>query len=163
MIGNDVIDLELAKVESNWRRKGFLNKIFTISEQQLIRTAENPDIMVWTLWSRKEAAYKIYNRQTNIRAYNPLRFECSEMEFVSGHYFGKVINGVFLYHTKTEITPDSIHTIAVSNANDFDAVEYLENSAPIQKSNGIPERHDGLNVKPVSISHHGRFKKIISI
>jgi hypothetical protein len=32
-----------------------LDKIFTQNEQLLIATAENPDIMVWNLWSRKEA------------------------------------------------------------------------------------------------------------
>ena len=37
MIGNDVVDLELAKKESNWQRRGFLSKIFTKNEQRLIR------------------------------------------------------------------------------------------------------------------------------
>ena len=27
--GNDIVDLSLAKTESNWKRKGFLEKIFT--------------------------------------------------------------------------------------------------------------------------------------
>jgi len=57
MIGNDIVDLELALKESNWKRKGFLNKIFTNEEQLLISSAINPEIMVWNLWSRKEAAY----------------------------------------------------------------------------------------------------------
>ena len=72
MIGNDIVDLELARKESNWKRKGFLDKIFAKNEQLLIFNAENPDTMVWNLWSRKEAAYKIYNRQTQIRGYFPL-------------------------------------------------------------------------------------------
>ena len=29
MIGNDVVDLQLAKTQSNWQRKGFLEKQFT--------------------------------------------------------------------------------------------------------------------------------------
>jgi hypothetical protein len=33
MIGNDVVDLALAQKESNWKRKGFLNKLFTSVEQ----------------------------------------------------------------------------------------------------------------------------------
>ena len=33
MIGNDIIDLDVAKTESNWKRKGFLDKIFTANEQ----------------------------------------------------------------------------------------------------------------------------------
>ena len=69
MIGNDIVDLALAKKESNWKRNRFLDKIFTETEQLLIFHSENPEIMVWNLWSRKEAAYKIYNRETGIRGY----------------------------------------------------------------------------------------------
>ena len=29
MIGNDVIDLQQSRQESNWQRKGFLEKLFT--------------------------------------------------------------------------------------------------------------------------------------
>ena len=36
MVGNDLVDLQIAKSQSNWRRKGFLEKQFTIKEQQLI-------------------------------------------------------------------------------------------------------------------------------
>ena len=56
MIGNDIIDLSLAKIESNWQRKGFLEKQFTAKEQQLILEAPNSFVMVWRLWSMKEAA-----------------------------------------------------------------------------------------------------------
>mgnify|MGYP003583470498 CR=1 FL=1 len=43
MIGNDIVDLVLAKKESNWKRNRFLDKIFTIKEQVLIVDAENPE------------------------------------------------------------------------------------------------------------------------
>jgi acyl carrier protein len=76
VIGNDIVDLALARKESNWKRPGYLNKIFTTKEQLLISSAENPNTMVWNLWSRKEAAYKIYNRATGIRGYFPLNLEC---------------------------------------------------------------------------------------
>jgi phosphopantetheinyl transferase (holo-ACP synthase) len=53
VIGNDIVDLALARKESNWKRPGYLNKIFTTKEQLLISSAENPNTMVWNLWSRK--------------------------------------------------------------------------------------------------------------
>ena len=37
-IGNDIVDLNLAKTESNWQRKGFLEKQFTQKEQEEILT-----------------------------------------------------------------------------------------------------------------------------
>ena len=49
MIGNDIVDLDLAQKKSNWRRKGFLNKIFTLQEQSLIHNDFNPERMVWNL------------------------------------------------------------------------------------------------------------------
>ena len=91
MIGNDVIDLALAQKESNWKRKGFLDKIFTQKEQLLISNSQNPELMVWNLWSRKEAAYKIYNRQTQNRAYIPKQLECYDLKEKHGIIYGKVI------------------------------------------------------------------------
>ena len=32
MIGNDIIDLSFAKLESNWQRRGFLEKQFSVNE-----------------------------------------------------------------------------------------------------------------------------------
>jgi len=165
VIGNDIVDLALAKKESNWKRKGFLDKIFTKNEQLIIVKAKNQEVMVWNLWSRKEAAYKIYNRKTQIRGFIPLQLECFDLEIIDGFYFGKVIIKDSLYFTKTTITSQFINTIAVTNSKDFDAIKTLNNSEKIHKNNGIPScfENDRFTIKPVSISHHGRFKQIISI
>ncbi|MFI0490263.1 4'-phosphopantetheinyl transferase superfamily protein [Flavobacterium sp.] len=164
MIGNDIVDLALTKKESNWKRKGFLDKIFTEKEQIMISKAKNQELMVWNLWSRKEAAYKIYNRQTQIRGYFPLQLECFDLEIIDGFYFGKVVIKENLYFTKTTITSQFINTIAVVNSQDFDAIKILENSENIQKNNGIPSycKKENLVIKSVSISHHGRFRQIVS-
>ena len=165
MIGNDIVDLALARKESNWKRNGFLDKIFTTKEQLLISNAENAEVMVWNLWSRKEAAYKIYNRQKQIRGYFPLELECSDLEIIDGISFGKVVIKERIYFTKTEITTQCINTIAVENVLDFDIIKTLENRKNIQKNNGIPSycEKENLISKPVSISHHGRFEQIISL
>jgi phosphopantetheinyl transferase (holo-ACP synthase) len=165
MIGNDIVDLALARKESNWKRKGFLDKIFTKNEQLLISKAEDPEVMVWNLWSRKEAVYKIYNRQTLIRGYFPLQLECLDLEIIDGVIFGKVIIKENIYYTKNEITTQCINTIAVENVLDFDRIKKLENRKNIQKNNGIPSYYEKENLisKSVSISHHGRFEQIISL
>ena len=165
MIGNDIVDLALARKESNWKRKGFLDKIFTEKEQLLMSNADNTEVMIWNLWSRKEAAYKIYNRQTQIRGYFPLKLVCFNLEISNGFYFGKVVIKDCIYFTKTKITSQFINTIAVVNSQDFDAIKKLNNSENIKKSNGIPSYFENYEsaIKPVSISHHGRFKQIISI
>jgi phosphopantetheinyl transferase (holo-ACP synthase) len=165
MIGNDIVDLALARKESNWKRNGFLDKIFTKKEQLLISNAENTEVMVWNLWSRKEAAYKIYNRKTQIRGYFPLQLECFELDIIDGITFGKVVIKDLIYFTKTEITTQFIHTIAVENVQDFDTIKILENRKNIQKNNGIPSyfEKDNSVLISISISHHGRFEQIVSL
>ncbi len=160
MIGNDVVDLELSREESNWQRKGFQNKIFTKKEQQLIQNSENQEITLWILWSRKEAVYKIWNRETGIRKYNPIQFECLDLDLE----LGKVRFESKIYFTNTEIRNDFIHTIGVSNFKILDEILSLNNSVKIEKQNGIPFYiTKNQSLKPVSKSHHGRFEKIISI
>lgn len=161
MIGNDVVDLALAKKESNWKRKGFLDKIFTETEQSLIFEAPNKDIMVWNLWSRKESAYKIYNRETGIRGYFPLQLECLYENEISGSV---LCNGI-VYHTQTSISSESIYTIAVAEKGYFMQIRNLNSNVEICKTNGIPFIIDALLKiqKPVSVSHHGRFWKGITL
>lgn len=163
MIGNDVIDLVLARKESNWKRKGFLNKIFTQQEQGIIATAQNPEITLWSFWSRKEAAYKIYNRQTQIRAFIPIQLECFDIEQKDGILYGNVVCYDAIYFTKTYINSEYIETIAVVQKDDFKNIKYLNSDVKISKINGIPNYYDTKNMtlKPLSKSHHGRFEKCI--
>lgn len=161
MIGNDIIDLALARKESNWQRKGFFDKIFTAKEQLLIAGAENPEIMVWNLWSRKEAAYKIYNRETGIRGYFPLQLECIHQNEISGSVSIKGNT----YFTKTIISDAFIHTIAVLKKENFDRIKKLNSNETISKTDGIPFIIDKQTKKtrPVSISHHGQFWEGITL
>jgi phosphopantetheine--protein transferase-like protein len=76
MIGNDIVDLKVASIESDWKRDRFLNKLFTVSEQKMIQSAEKPSHIIWLLWSMKESAYKIFSRQFKKRFFAPLNFVC---------------------------------------------------------------------------------------
>ena len=108
MIGNDIIDLSLAAIQNNWRRKGWLQKIFTLDEQARIWVSENPDQTVWTFWSRKEAAYKAHQRQFCLSPrLNPKAIECLDNRIVTieSHYF----------YTKTILTKLYCYTEAFSN------------------------------------------------
>lgn len=160
MIGNDIVDLELAKKESNWLREGFVEKIFTNQEQNLIFDSLDPELMIWNLWSRKEAAYKIYNRQTGIRGYFPWEL-CCDIENLN---LGIVTVKDFVYYTQTQITADYTYTIAVCQPTFFDKIKTLKTVDSIKKENGIPYILDEFNtIQPVSITHHGRYQRIISL
>ena len=84
MIGNDIVDLKIASVESNWQRKGFLEKVFTVEEQDLILRSTNSFKMVWLLWSMKESAYKIHVQQYGGRFFAPKKFQCTLSSNVAG-------------------------------------------------------------------------------
>lgn len=151
MIGNDIVDLELARSESNWKRRGFLDKLFTENEKACIRNAENQELAVWGLWSRKEAVYKIYNRLTGICAFMPSKIEClaDGLVFCAGN----------IYHTQTQVTPDFIHSVAVLQQSNLTEITYLERNH-IVKHCGIPFSKNG---NPASVSHHGNFERIVTI
>lgn len=165
MIGNDIIDLPLAHHQSNWQRKGFVQKLFTTEEQLLISKASDPELMVWFLWSMKEAAYKIYNRQTKKRAYIPQKLQCRLHSKSLLYDTGLVLCEDQLYYTQTVLSIDSIHTIAVSNLTDLDQVIEIENKNIIKDKYGIPYWIANLKDTPqdVSISHHGRFEKVVKL
>lgn len=159
MIGNDIVDLALARKESNWKRNGFLNKLFTSNEQRLINSSINQEVTVWDLWSRKEAVYKIFNRKTGIRKFNPIQLECLDHNLE----IGKTVFENQVYYTKTKITSEFIYTEAVLNVADFDTIQSISRPTAIFKENGVPYYYDFNSIKkPLSITHHGRFEKIIT-
>lgn len=165
MIGNDVVDIIQSRHESNWQRKGFLDKIFTASEQFLIAQSAEPEMMVWLLWSMKEAAYKIYNRHSKIREYIPKKLVCSISSKKDNYIFGQVICDKNNYPTQTYIAVNNfIHTIAVTCLNDLNYTKEIEKKFIIKDENGIPylQTHSG-KFQDVSISHHGRFEKVVII
>lgn len=158
MIGNDVIDLVLAKKESNWKRKGFLIKLFTSFEQELIAKATNQEEMVWMLWSMKESVYKAYQRINYNEGFYPIKIEILEINAENEsiiQLFGT------LFYGKTSSNSDFIKTIVVLNKVDFERIEVLNTSEYKKNENGLPMCLNSN--KPISVSHHGRFKEIIGL
>lgn len=165
MIGNDVIDLQQSRQESNWQRKGFLEKLFTTEEQQLINNNSEPEIITWLLWSMKESAYKILNRETKIREFIPQKLVCKLLSQNDKSATGQVSYIENIYHTKTLIYDDLIHTIAVNFLEELDLVFEIDKKDILKDINGIPwvciTGQDQYRV--ASISNHGRFEKIVTI
>lgn len=157
MIGNDVVDLAFAKTESNWKRKGYLDKIFTKLEQQFITNTSKPDEMVWNLWSRKEAVYKIIIQKGGKRGYYPTKIQCLNSDFG----IGLVSYENNFFYTKTVISNDFIHSLAVENRDDFNKVIEISSSENLNKRNGIPFYEINSKIYAASKSHHGQFEKSV--
>lgn len=163
MIGNDVIDLKATRVESNWQRPGFLEKLFTQEEREVINSYHSPETMIWILWSMKEAAYKIYNRETKLRGFISQQLICSIIADSNSNLEGVVNCNGFVYATKTILEGSLIHTIAAVNSIDIEKIKELENGNIIKDIFGVPYQLIENERYPVSISHHGRFCKTISL
>ena len=148
MIGNDIVDLLLAKKESNWQRARYLDKLFSPAEQLMIlETQTNPDFMVWLLWSMKEAAYKIISRRTGLHAFIPTKLLCEQISLREGTAQGKVRFSESLYFTKSTFSAEYVHTIAA------------ESTAALEKTRAeisVFQQQYQRNILQ-SVSHHGRY------
>lgn len=117
MIGNDVVDLAAAARESNWRRKGFLEKVFSSEERAIISSATNQHQMVWLLWSMKEAAYKAHQREFQLPRKLTWQSPRCSVKISSEKASGTVKIGEAEYFTSSEISETYIHTSAVKEKN----------------------------------------------
>ncbi|TXD49931.1 4'-phosphopantetheinyl transferase superfamily protein [Polaribacter sp. IC073] len=182
-IGNDIVDLNLAETESNWQRKGFLEKQFTKKEQQEICEADTSFLTVWLFWSMKEAAYKCYTQKVKKRFFAPLKFEC---RLISNNE-GVVLYEGNKYHTITSFNSFYIHTIAKETDDEINFFLNIDSSETIHSdfkkqlavqtgilSEEIEKRksvigaplfyhQQKLLTKSCSISHHGNYGAFVFI
>ncbi|MBK5193381.1 MAG: 4-phosphopantetheinyl transferase family protein [Flavobacteriaceae bacterium] len=186
MIGNDIVDFNTAALQSNWQRRGFLEKLFTKNEQSLILNSEFPERRLWLLWAMKEATYKAHQRRFKLfRSFNPKQLNCEIIDAENNSVLGKVQNQDFSYYTQTYIGEDYLHCIAsqfqqkktvqkiLSHSTDIKQELILAVSAlkklPLAKisikkdGNFIPYlTFDGFAINcDFSISHHGIFSAFV--
>lgn len=174
MIGNDIVDLHLAKNQNDWRRKGYLAKVFNRSEQLLIHNAKDQDKMVWLLWSMKESAYKILNRLTGERLFNPSLFACELLCGSDKKIAGNVKKSDYIFPTKSSLNENHVHTVACTKRENLNkTITFLDSYNPdylkiFNDSNGLLLTKDNNRLPqifdsktsiphPASISHHGGY------
>lgn len=184
MIGNDIVDLKTANQESNWQRTGYLEKTFTSEEQFLILNLKNPALMLWVLWSMKEAVYKANFRKNPEYEYAPLKFEIGHITQNQNLINAEVNYQNNQYYTSSFIHENYVHSIAYQFKEDFDQIHLIEvenysknyiadlklnqlilsTEDILKDKNGIPYliNHKINKRFPLSISHHGRYLGIIS-
>lgn len=122
MIGNDVVDLRLAKLQSNWQRPRFLAKLFSEKERELISSAEKKPQQVWRLWSMKEAVYKAHQRRFDLLPkFNPKAYECQLFSEEKGIV---EINDVG-YETTTVMKESYIYSEAIVAKSNFSTTSFF--------------------------------------
>ncbi|MEO6348952.1 MAG: 4'-phosphopantetheinyl transferase superfamily protein [Aquaticitalea sp.] len=183
MIGNDIVDLEIAKHNSRWEGQRFLDKLFSAEEQYFIKADDNRFQNIWRLWSMKESAYKIISRGDDIVRFIPKSFECcitnsTEGQVVFENTFVSTLtetHSKFIYtnaHLNTEWTYEVFqlqHSDAKSQHKETyqNAINFLANLTGVSQDTieirkdqfGVPHIYaDGiLQEELLSITHHGHF------
>lgn len=153
MIGNDIVDLAAAKTQSCWRRQGFVDKVFTESEMILVDGSTDPERLVWRLWTMKESAYKIVNRENGRSFLSPRKLECT----VDGSS-GTVSFENSIYFSKTVANSRAVYSIAVIEHELFHRVRHC-NSFDLIKIGELPFFKNGRNL--ASKTHHGKYERSI--
>ena len=182
MIGNDIVDLKAAGKESNWRRRGFLEKIFTEEERKLILQSSDPEQLVWLLWSMKEAAYKAHQREFQLpRRYNPKIYAGTLIFHDRNSASGLVKAEGGLYFSQSNFEQDYIYTTASYSEDEKIFSRILPSSENLKSSfiSKVSQVINACNSKisltkderfipvlsnddeelncPFSLSHHGKF------
>lgn len=176
MIGNDIVDLNLAKTESNWQRKGFLEKQFTDLEINEILKSVNPFLKVWLFWSMKEAAYKCYVQEFKKQFFAPKKFSCKIVSDREGvvqieskkYYINYLISNNYIF----SVAKDNVDLKMVSDLFFIDNNEnstkiindqllsfFADNTQLVKNDLGIPYLYQNNKKLDVSISksHHGNY------
>ena len=175
IIGNDLIDLEIALGKPRLKNDRFLSKVFTDSEISQIYSQSHPELAIWKMWSMKETAYKAHQRLFQIPArLDPVTYECDlynlcvikeqknysiNLEQDENHIYSwlefKNLDHIKIPYS-TNYKSDFIKEFAIRTDLDLRNIELRKNHL------GIPElflKHTGANL-PISITHHGRFAAI---
>jgi len=175
IIGNDLIDLEIALDKPRRNNDRFLSKVFSDNEISQIHSYSNPELAIWKMWSMKEAAYKAHQRLFQISArLDPVTYEC-DLDNLSvsknqNIYIIKSVqdeNHIYswlefknLDHIKisysTNYKSEFLKEFSIRTGHDLQNIEFRKNKL------GIPElllQNTGTSL-PISITHHGRFAAI---
>lgn len=161
MLGNDIVDCNVARSEGKHNNRRWLDKLFTLQEQAYISSSLNVFYMSWVLWSMKEAAYKANQRLVkHPPKFNPKSNLCSFINksqdlILSDLKYPKKMNGLVQieykkFKTHTVIHSDYIHTTAcvsgtsikpISNVTDYGSSQTLFQDYLISQSCPNPEAY----------------------
>lgn len=124
-IGNDIVDLNDPQAKSKENNLAFLSRIFSSAEQRLISESSAPHVMLWTLWSIKEASFKAAQKLLSNIRFIPKKFSCEIIEAKSARWLCYYNSACFNVHVTT--TSDYVHAVAVNDASFFLSAVLLEN------------------------------------
>ena len=152
----------------------FINRVFGLSEQEIISRADNQDAVLWALWAGKEAAYKLVKKHnpsaTSIPRLYKVSLDCTEGSVGFSPESKALAGFVDTPHGRIEIkvftTSDYVHCIAAtSGLDEMDApVWHVERISP--DSQASPDYESAFVRKTLKLrlsAHYGESPENIEI
>ena len=140
-IGNDVVDLTAPVNASKHRDLRFQKKILTDAEIELVSTAQNPAIMLWSFWACKETAYKVMKKVSADIAFLASQWKVKISKTANVYEKGEVsIAGQAAIFTRLFISDQYVHCIGSDDFRELDKA--------IWSVDALPERKDGKKIDP---------------
>jgi len=169
MLGNDVVDFQLAKLQTRWKTEAFQQKV--LHPIELDRFSSNPLCFTdfWKIWSIKETAYKAHQRRFNHSPrFNPFQFlvellsENRSKVYIENEEYNVIsyVGNHFIYSTTEGKETCSIQNFNIEAENtlfskNLNRKHLAENL--MKNENGIPFLVEANRCVPVSITHHGSY------
>ncbi|MEL7119868.1 MAG: 4'-phosphopantetheinyl transferase superfamily protein [Bacteroidota bacterium] len=117
MIGNDIIDLKYANFSAKHLTERYLDKVLTKSEKTLMQQAQDKVSFFWTCWALKESTYKITNKLSRVRKFNPRQYECQFSNNSSENSFAaKIETTLGTFQAEVESNEHCIHVLVNTDA-----------------------------------------------
>lgn len=170
MIGNDVVDLQLAAKQSRWQSLAFQQKVLHPEEVKYYCNKILNFNTFWKLWCIKETAYKAQQRIHNhAPIFNPFSI-CTEP--ISKHRYQVITPSqefeVSVYETSAFIYAYTNYKNLISFQN-FELIDVPKShfnanlsrtdveAFIVKNQNGVPFQLKDRQRKAISITHHGAY------
>lgn len=118
-VGNDVVDLKDPENIGKSRDGRFLDRVFAEQERELIARAPSPDMLLWSLWAVKEAAYKAVSRYDpavcSIPHRYPVLLDAEDATRKIVHLTGKVVTPRIELVIEIDISTEWVHAVAAGS------------------------------------------------
>jgi phosphopantetheinyl transferase (holo-ACP synthase) len=82
-IGNDIVAYKHTRCLGKWQQDIFLEKVLQPDEITQLLLQDNKDAFLWSLWTLKEAAYKLSCFLGNRKKFHALQFSIQQMPFIT--------------------------------------------------------------------------------
>lgn len=122
LVGNDIVDIEAPDAPGKEHDRRFLARVFRPEERDLILASPDPNLMLWTLWSAKEAAYKIARKISPETVFAHKRFAVRILEDPKRPMLGIVAFGDLWVNVAWMRGPGYLHCVGVADRSSPDRV-----------------------------------------